>query len=320
MILLLEAVLTLSLSASVNSELESLSLEEVLSIGGLDNDLIFAWSDLDVDPQENIYVLDFMDYSLKKFNKKGRFLLKKGRMGQGPGEFSCPRIIRYHSSRIYVIGLHNPWIQVFDNDLNYRKRIPLAIPAVDLDVIDRDRIIISSPSAPSPSNLITFGDKGIKKHPHELTRQGKEYWSAFKKFERDSRGHFYLMCTFVDRIEKRGPNNGKLWSVTLLGGKKPEYVESLSETGPSMLPRHVIFKDIAFDIYGYVYILGGHLSKHRSRDIYVLDPSSGKHVLTLLLPEPSHNIHFDRRNNFYCAAEEGTCVKKYRLIYRFKKQ
>ncbi|MBN1271397.1 MAG: hypothetical protein JXB26_03930 [Candidatus Aminicenantes bacterium] len=301
-------------------EIKSICLEEILSIGGLEKDVIFAWSDLATDPQGNIYILDFMDYSMKKFDDKGTLLLKKGRMGQGPGEFISPRLIRFFEGRVYVSDLYKPGIQVFDTDLNYLEKIPLALPVVDLEITDPGRFIISSPSAPSPSGLMTVGRKGLLKTPSKRMKEGEAYWSSFTKFARDKQKNIYLQYTFADRIEKFNKDNTKMWSASLLGNIKAEFEDSTAKGGPSKLPQNVVFKNITLDRFGYVFILGGHLSRHRSRDIYVLDPSSGKRIFTFTLPFPSHTITFDQKNHLYSAADEGTCVKKYALTYRFKEK
>ena len=47
-------------------KLGQVELEEVLSIGSIDDDAIFMWSGVAADDDGNIYVTDMMDYSLKK--------------------------------------------------------------------------------------------------------------------------------------------------------------------------------------------------------------------------------------------------------------
>ena len=64
-------------------------LEEDLSIGREDDDnyMFFRVRGIAIDKEENIYVTDYGNYRIQKFDKNGNFLQSIGRYGQGPGEF-----------------------------------------------------------------------------------------------------------------------------------------------------------------------------------------------------------------------------------------
>lgn len=55
-------------------------------IGGIDNGIFLYPSRVKIDEDENIYVLDILDCSVKKFDKMGKFIKKYGKKGKGPGE------------------------------------------------------------------------------------------------------------------------------------------------------------------------------------------------------------------------------------------
>ena len=75
----------------------SISLTEELSISGKNADsgseLISVYY-LDVDGAGNIYALDGKAYQIKAFDALGRFIGKIGTVGQGPGEFQSPLMIK----------------------------------------------------------------------------------------------------------------------------------------------------------------------------------------------------------------------------------
>jgi hypothetical protein len=79
-----------------------LHLREVLSIGGIDQDVLSQWADVVVDGQDDLFVTDDMDFSVKKFDAKGNLIKKAGRKGQGPGEFSAPRYVGCSEKLVYV--------------------------------------------------------------------------------------------------------------------------------------------------------------------------------------------------------------------------
>jgi len=296
-------------------ELKSISLEEVLSIGSLDDEVLYMWAGVTTDLKGNIYVTDLMDYSIKKFNDKGFLIKKTGRKGKGPGEFLGPKLIKHFSGLIYVIDQYIPGIQVFDEDLNYKGHITVNIPIFDLKIISENRIVISIPPAGQPECIIGIDSEGNPINDIKYLNKEQDYWKNFRKFEIDKQGNLYVVFTFEDKIEKFNKHNKKLWTKSLLGKKKAK--REKSKFGPSELPTEVVYKDIAFDILGNLFILGGHISKHRSRDVYVLD-QSGKHLTTFTLPESSHCIHIDNLNFFYSRAGMGTTLKKYSLKYIYK--
>lgn len=57
-------------------------------IGDLQNDVLLYPSQVKTDLEENIYVLDSGDNSVKKFTSDGKYLKKFGKKGRGPGEFT----------------------------------------------------------------------------------------------------------------------------------------------------------------------------------------------------------------------------------------
>ncbi|MCX6569166.1 MAG: 6-bladed beta-propeller, partial [Candidatus Aminicenantes bacterium] len=75
------------------------ALELVRKIGDIDTDdehLAFNYpSDVAVDAQGNIYILDSGNTRIQKFGPDGKFLATIGRKGQGPGEFIMPEAIDF---------------------------------------------------------------------------------------------------------------------------------------------------------------------------------------------------------------------------------
>jgi hypothetical protein len=306
--------LTVSLNSLWGKELKGILLEEVLSIGRLDDDVLFMWAGVTTDLKGNIYVTDTMDYSVKKFNERGILVKKTGRKGQGPGEFLVVRLIEYFEGLVYVTDQSISGIQVFDEDLNYKKHIPLSLPILDLKIISKEMIALSSPQIANPGRIIVIDSKGNSKVNLKYLNDMHNFWRNAVKFEIDSQGNLYLIFAFEDRIEKYDRNKKKLWSKNLLGKKKVRRKKLKAKFGPSELPMEVAYKDIALDNSENIIILGGHLSKNPSRDVYVLN-KQGRQLTTFTLPETSHCIHIDHRNFLYARAGEGVTLKKYSMKY-----
>jgi len=104
-----------------------LDLELELSIGGKDvqkEEYMFTnIKEMCVDDQENIYLLDPHQKSIKKFSRKGNFLHAIGRSGQGPGEYGWPWDICLSSNRLAVLDLIYRRIILYSLDGEYIKHI-----------------------------------------------------------------------------------------------------------------------------------------------------------------------------------------------------
>lgn len=291
-----------------------ISLEEVLSIGGLEDDVLYMWVGVTTDSKGNIYVTDSMDYSIKKFNEEGILIKKTGRKGQGPGEFQAVRLIKYFNGLLYVTDQNLRGIQVFDDNLNYKKHIPFNLQIWDLNIVSENKIFISTPFIANPEKIMAVDFEEKAEVDKSYFNGKQDYWMNFRKFEVDEQGDFYVVFAFEDRIEKFNQNLKKIWSKSLLKGKKAGRKKAEIMFGPSLLPTEIVYKDIALDSSGHLFILGGHLSKNPSRDVYVLD-EEGRHLLTFTLPEASHCIHIDNRSFLYSRAGQGVILKKYRLKF-----
>lgn len=72
--------------------------KEEFKIGSTEGDpnyIFGAFISFTVDDEGHIYILDWREREVRKFDRQGKYLLTFGGPGQGPGEFSSPEEIRY---------------------------------------------------------------------------------------------------------------------------------------------------------------------------------------------------------------------------------
>ncbi|MDW7759997.1 MAG: hypothetical protein SCM96_05080 [Acidobacteriota bacterium] len=290
---------------------KSIRIEEVLSIGSLDDDLIFFLTSVAVDDKGFIYLLDSLDYSIKKFDKQGSLVSQAGGKGQGPGEFQFPVIVKFADNKLYVVDQNRSGIQVFDNNLLYQGHISYPGPIFDLEVTRDNRIFILSPSiGESPPILQINNPESSISSSFEKNKE--EFFKLFGKFVLDSQGNMYFMSSFEDHVGKYDKDRRLIWKKMLLGGKRSKY--KYSEVSKHNIPTEMIYKDIALDKYGNLFVLGGNASENPNRDVYVLD-NKGNYLTTFILQEPSHFLTIDHENFLYVKEAEGTALKKYFLEY-----
>jgi hypothetical protein len=286
-------------------------LEEVMSIGSFDDDTLFQWVGVVADKEENIYVTDAMDYSLKKFDADGSLLSKTGRRGQGPGEFTAPRLLDCSEKFLFVTEQYQPVIKVFDKKLRFQFHIPLDGPAGDMKVLDDNLVAVAALSARGKSIVAYYDLKGkiVKSVP--FSDSSARLLMDMASFDIDNQGNIYFVYNFADRIERFDASGNRVWKKSLLGIGQVKKETISSHT----IPVEIVYKDIALDRSGNLYVLGGKFSVNRSRDVYVLSPN-GDLLTTLTLPDSSHCIYIDGKNCLYSRANEGITLKKYRMVFR----
>jgi hypothetical protein len=304
------AVLIVPLSFFAADKRLKISIQEVLSIGALDDEAIFQWTGVAADADGFIYVLDGLDYALKKFDAKGKLIKKAGRKGQGPGEFLAPRLLACSQDLLYATDQTVLGISVFDKNLQFKKRIPFSKPITDLFVLSNEMIVLAAMGFPEPGKVVVVDGRG--RIQTELAYFEKDAGLMMDSVSAalDGQGHFYLAYLFQDKIEKWDERGQRLWSKNLLGIKKVER----KKIENYLLPTEVCYKDVCLDEGGRLFVLAGKFAKNPSRDVYILSPS-GEWLSTLTLPDTTHCIYIDRENFLYARANEGITLKKYRLIY-----
>lgn len=291
-------------------DVKRIYLEEVLSIGSLEDDLLYQWAGVSADEEGYVYVTDAMDYSLKKFDARGNLIKKAGRRGRGPGEFLAPRLLARAAGHLYVTDQEIFGIQVFDENLVFQQRVPINIPVSDIKIFPDGRIAVSTTSMNQVSVVSIYDEKGRILRTIPYGPKEAELMMDLVSFEFDSLENLYLVFIYQDRVEKYDRQGRQVWSIHLLNKKKVKK----KKIANLVVPTEIMYKDAALDSRENLYVLGGSFSENPSRDVYVLDPE-GKLQAKMTLPEASHCIHIDSQDYLYARANEGVTLKKYRMHF-----
>ena len=295
--------------------IKNVTLEEVLSIGTLDDDALIQWSGVATDVQGSIYVLDMLDYSLKKFDAAGRLVRKTGRKGQGPGEFITPVLLARAGDRLYSIEHSRPGIQVFDTELKFLKMIPFDRPVFKFLALPGGKFAVSGMASPGgPAKIAIIDEEGRMQSEFVFMPKVDVVLTDSVALACDRKGDFYLAYLFQDLLEKRDARGNLLWSWSESGDRK---VKTRAVGLPQRsvdLPEKTFYKDVVLDPAGRLLVLAGDQAKHPSRDVRVFGPD-GQYRITFTLPEASHCLHIDEKGFLYARANGGVTLKKYRLRY-----
>ncbi len=133
---------------------ERITFKEDLSLGVEEGEeyLMFyrLWS-MDIDSELNLYVLDSGNHRLLKFDREGDFIWKRGRKGQGPGEFQYPfRVAVSPSKEIAVID--SGLIHFFSSEGDYQRSIKFGRSLQNLQFMPDGRLF---------TNIFVRGQPGI---------------------------------------------------------------------------------------------------------------------------------------------------------------
>ena len=221
----------------------SVELKFIRQIGefnSLDDNFIFGGiNDLAVDEQENIYLVDYQNFRIQKFDSEGRFLKTygSGQKGQGPAEFEYPSNISIGSDgSIYISDYKKQLLIVLNQDGSEQKRfMPESTYFARFMLNSKNQIITDASNNLSPEEvnrmqfqynknelhdldfnplmfaildnagkqLREFGQKKIFEE-RRMNDLGNQYYSAI-----DKEDNFYVSFEVQNRIEKYS-SEGKL--------------------------------------------------------------------------------------------------------------
>jgi len=294
------------------SEKPGWRLEEVLSIGGLQSDLLSMWVGLAVDGEGYIYLTDNVQCSLLKLDPKGNLVKKSGHRGQKPGEFTAPRRVDVQDKIVYVVDAGLAAVQVFDQELNFVRRIPLSYAVQDIQALPDGSLAVPGMilSRSEAGKVLVLDQAGRRLRSVTFRPAEKNTLLSMSKFVFAPSGEVFGALVWLDFIIKVNPQGKVEWQTSLLGIKQVKTKKTLFLS----VPEAITYKDIALDPQGRPFVLGGHYSLHPQRDVYILSPGDGRRLATLTLPQASHCLYLDRQGFLYSRADNGMTLKKYKVI------
>lgn len=112
---------------------------------------------LQIDGQENLYVMDWGDTDIKVFNQAGEHTRTIGKKGQGPGEFNIPADVRIgEDGRIFLLDGRQNRMSILNQEGSYISGFTLGSLSYEFDVDAYHRIYIAQFGSPEVKAFDTF--------------------------------------------------------------------------------------------------------------------------------------------------------------------
>jgi DNA-binding beta-propeller fold protein YncE len=210
-----------------------ISLEYVKNIGDLESEdenvLFYMPSDIVLDKEGNVYVLDSGNHRIQKFDPDGNYLATFGRRGQGPGDFQYPQSIDLDpDGNLYVSDSGNQKIQIIKPDGSLAEEIKMTDEAPGIIKIRNGQMIMGQGTL-----IYSFGmgrmdqDQELPKLIKVLNNKAevlkefceqKDYKDFLVnrlgnrfQFAVDNAGSIYVSFLYQNRIDKYSPKGALLW-------------------------------------------------------------------------------------------------------------
>ncbi len=297
-------------------KVKSITLKEVCSIGNSNQSLFIQVGDIACDNKGFIYVTDQYQYKVKKFDDKGKFISEFGSRGKQRGQFQAgPANIKCITDTIAVVDLGTSNILFFAADFNMLSKIDVSCPIADIAFDKGGRLYASMIPYEDEESIIRLFDRNGNNVSHlPLYKISGDPFLNITMLCVGANDYLIVEYLYVNKIIVYTDKHEFLTQFKIKELPDQSVANEFSGSKVGSFPEGEMFRDIAADKKGYIYVLGGLYSKHPNRDVYVAD-YNGDLQTTFVLPEESGILYFDAKGFLYTREQKRTVVKKYAVQY-----
>lgn len=198
---------------------------------------IGTFKDMAIASDGSIYISNYSQYNVYKFDKNGNFIKKFGQKGKKPGEFfRRPGSLSILDNKYLMVPIYHGRIHLFDLDGNFIKRIQMDYPIPGCVALKNNKIAVAGfvpYKGKKSKNLIAIKDIDTEKE-NILTYYFKPYFKDAEISEikvGDESYKFYLAPAFSrESVFIRRSLDGNL----IVGYSNKKYINVYSPEGENL--------------------------------------------------------------------------------------
>ncbi len=284
--------------------------------------IIIGGIGIETTEMDNIIVSDKFDFKLKYFDKNGELLFATGDKGNGPGEYkNGPSFVCYDKFNHFtaVADIMTSKVSIFNQKLTYINSILAQRPVSDLDYDSKGNLIVAMIPIIGLSNSIviykTSGEQIQSFNPKKLLNNF--YYNAFLLNYNRYYNKIVIAFRFRNLIQVYKVNGNMVaeYSIKGLPEKSASMKMNLGTASLSSdieIPSNSIFKDMASDNNGNIYLLLGNINPKYIRK--VLEVSIDGNLIRMeSLLNNSNYITIDNHNHLLALDHHNMSITKYVL-------
>ncbi len=308
-----------------------LELEEELSIGEAEGAQEYMFSritGIEVDDEENIYVVDIQGNQIREFNKNGGFLRTIGREGQGPSEFQQITNIQITpENELMVHDRYTSRLTFFSLDGDYLRTVLLKGPMASVvKVNSMGNYLVKTYDFASPYRFAT--ELKVYSHDLELIRTiaKDKYWNDLP-FQPRMAAKFLpsdlIICGFRESysfqiLDSEGKTVRKVSKnyVPIEISKEEKKKRKLPQSNE--LPRYFpAFQDFSVDDENRIFVQTWEKTENEEGYYFDVFDSEGKYIAKIALKFPPEVW---KKNKLYTIEEDEEgfqMVKRYKVTWKY---
>ena len=267
---------------------------------------------------DKFLVADKLEYDVKCFDRSGHWLSSFGGRGNADGQFRAPGPISADGSQIAVADLASIRVQLFSSDFVHAATFYTEKPVFDLKFDRRGHLWVGQLPGKHGEMLLEYDRAGRLLRGFVTNRPSdNEFENIFTMAMRaDGKLILAYLCRNVIEIWDTSGRCESTLSVPGLPAKSHQTKISQGLFAADIsVPEENIFRSVASDRKGLIYLLVAAYTGLPERDVYVLD-QQGMLISQLVLLQPSKGIAITSGNELYSFEEERTMIRIYRIPAR----
>lgn len=293
----------------------SIGFREIATLGEEKGSEFIEVGMIAVDEKGGIYVTEKMRHLVNQYTSSGRLKKRIEKNEKAKARFSVgPYQISVSNRNVAVVDFGLPVIKVFDLDLNYREEIRAPGPIMDVSFLSDNVLYIASITRDRNEILTRHVLGGESTMIPLKNAQGGSFYDM-NYIEVDTKGRLIVAYSYRNKVEVFDNHANFILDLSVPGLPDSAGARSIKlHSGEELVPEGNVFRDVAVDPKGNIFLLGGDNARLPNQTLYVLD-QSGKLVCTTQLPNRSGLIFIDRHGYLYTRENQRKNIRKYRMEY-----